>query len=177
MEDSSDDDSDSKDDVTPVKPARRKKKHPSKKGGSTSSFQPGDKDNPKMKFPREEDYTFKMAFWNARAKYQQTNTKKAKADKLSELWEKVQFEKERQPRDKKRYETAKGFLKRAEAESEESEYDEIGRKRGLRKKRVTFKLKENEIQTTNHSSITPPRRKKSHPHSVVTRQRKHIGED
>ena len=74
-----------------------------------------------MKFPREENYAFKMAFWNARTKYQRTNTKEAKADKPNKLREKVQFEKERQPQDKKRYETAKGFLKRAEEVDKESE--------------------------------------------------------
>ena len=120
IEESSDDDSDSKDEPTPVKPAHRRRKFQRKKGGSTLSFQPGDKYNTKMTFPKEENYVFKLAFWNARAKFQKTNTKEAEADVINMYQEKVQFEKERQPRDKKRYETAKGFLRRAEAESEES---------------------------------------------------------
>ena len=54
-------------------------------------------------------------------KIQETGTKEAKADIINMYREKVQFEKEREPRDKKRYETAKGFLRRAEAKGEESE--------------------------------------------------------
>ena len=84
-------------------------------------FQPGDNYNTKMTFPKEENYAFKLAFWNAREKFQKTNTKEAKADVINMYREKVQFERERQPRNKKRYETAKGFLRRAEEKSEESE--------------------------------------------------------
>ena len=74
-----------------------------------------------MTFPKEENYAFKLAFWNARKKNQKTDTKEAKADVINMYREKVQFEKERQPRNKQRYETAKGFLRRAEEKSEDSE--------------------------------------------------------
>ena len=74
-----------------------------------------------MTFPLEENYAFKLAFWNARKKFQGTGTKEAKADKINMYREKLQYEEEREPRDKKRYDTAKGFLRRAEQKGEESE--------------------------------------------------------
>ena len=48
-------------------------------------------------------------------------TKEGKADKLNMLREKVKFEKNQQQRNKEKYETAKGFLKRAEEVDKESE--------------------------------------------------------
>ena len=121
IEESSDEESDTEDEPTPVKPARRRRKFQKKKGASSSSFKPGDKYTTKMTFPLEEKYAVKLAFWSARKEFQETGTKEAKADIINMYREKVQYEEEREPRNKKRYDTAKGFLRRAEQKGEESE--------------------------------------------------------
>ena len=51
-----------------------------------------------MTFLKGREYDVRLAFWDTHNKFQQTGTEEVKADEINILKEKVEFEKNRQPR-------------------------------------------------------------------------------